>query len=69
LVSGAEPGDKLTFFCVFLSVLHPPNTQLTNIDSGHSDQQDAKSDLNEEDDMDESALLFLPEVSFSDPFI
>ena len=35
-------------------------------DSGHSDQQDAKSDLEEEDGMDESALLFLPEVSFSD---
>jgi hypothetical protein len=36
LVSGAEPGDKFTFFY-----------------SGHSDQQDAKSDLEEEDGMDE----------------
>ena len=35
-------------------------------DSGHTNQQDAKSDLGEEDDLDESALLFLPEVSFSD---
>jgi hypothetical protein len=51
---------------VFPSVLHLPNTQLTSTDSGHSDQQDAKSDLGEEDDLDESALLVLPKVSFSD---
>jgi len=51
---------------MFPSVLHPPDTQLTSTDSGHSDQQDAKSDLGEEDELDESAFLFLPEVSFSD---
>jgi hypothetical protein len=39
---------------------------MTSTDSGHSDQQDAKSDLGEEDDLDECALLFLSEVSFSD---
>jgi len=68
LVSGAEPGDKFTFFCVFPSVLHLPNIQLTSTDSGHSDQQGAQSDLGDEDDLDEDegALLFLPEVSFSD---
>jgi len=49
----------------FLSDLHLPDTQLTSTDSGHSDQQDAKSDLGEEDGLDESALLFLPEVSLS----
>ncbi len=29
-------------------------------DSGHSDQQDATSDLGEEDGLDEGALFFLP---------
>jgi hypothetical protein len=46
----------------FATSQHP--TEST--DSGHSDQQDVTSDLEEEDGMDESALLFLPEVSFSD---
>ncbi len=33
-------------------------------DSGHSDQQDATSDLDEEDGLDESALFFLPWGTF-----
>ena len=50
-----------SFVCFLPCCIFPtPNTQLTTIDSGHSDQQDAKSGLNEEDGMDESALLFLP---------
>jgi hypothetical protein len=60
LVSDAKAGDKFTFFCVFPSVLHLPNTQLTSTDSGHSDQEEAKSDLEEEDGMDESALFLYP---------
>jgi hypothetical protein len=51
---------------VFPSVLHLPNAQLTSIDSGHSDLQDATSDAEEETGMDERALHFLPEISFSD---
>jgi hypothetical protein len=43
---------------MFPPLWHLPNTQLTSTDSGHSDQQDAKSDLGEEDGMDECVLLF-----------
>ena len=53
---------------MFPSVLHLSDAQLTSkcTDSGHSDQQDAKSDLEEEDGMDESAILFLLKISLSD---
>jgi hypothetical protein len=51
---------------VFPSVLHLLNAQLTSTDSGHSDLQDATSDAEEETGMDERALHFLPEISFSD---
>jgi hypothetical protein len=34
-----------------------PSGQLITTDSGHSDQQDAENDLEEEDGLDESALF------------
>ena len=47
-------------FCVF------PHPADESTDSGHSDQQEATTDLEEEDGMDESELVLLPEVSLSD---
>ena len=47
-------------FCIF------PHPADESADSGHSDQQEATTDIEEEDGMDESEFLLLPEASLSD---
>jgi hypothetical protein len=52
LVSGAAPGDKFTFLCMYrlLQHLKKIDSQFGVVDSGHSDQQLSFDDIEDEED-------------------
>ncbi len=52
LVSGAAPGDKFTFLCMYRLPQHPKkiDSQFGVVDSGHSDQQLSFDDIEDEED-------------------